>query len=236
MGVSLLAALALGIAQKGGGPEGRAPVLWLTPEGRVLVRGRSAPARLTPGAAAVQTPFGLGLDFDGTKGGLLMPDLPALALSDAMTVSAWVYLRAYVKAGPGAQILFRGDDRSGLDAYTLALHPNGDLFFGFHDVANGADSVGAHLPLKRWVHVTASYDTIRSQMKLWFDDLCVATAQTGHIPLKNLRKEDAPGVSVGNVQNDKGPHNQPLDGIVADLRLYDVALKPAEAGWRPFKG
>ena len=226
--LALLAAWALRPAET--------PVLWLTPEGRVLVRGKAAPMRLTIGAKPVETPFGRGLDLDGKHGGLLMPDLPALALTDALTVSVWVYLRAYVKEGPGAQILFRGDDRSGLDPYTLTVRSDGTVAFAVNDAKNGVDQATAPIPLKKWVHLTASFDTAGGELKLWLDDRCAKTEPALHQPLKTLSKKDAPGLGVGNVQNDKGPHNQPLDGVVADLRLYDVALRPADAGWRPFRG
>ncbi len=219
------------------GRLGSTPVLWLDPEGHVLVQGKPVrEARLTRGAMATQTPFGIGLDLNGTHGGLLLPDMPALALTDSMTVSTWVYLRAYVPAGLGAQILFRGDDRNGLDPYNLVVHSDGNVVFAISDAKGGSDEVVAHIPLNKWVHVTASFDAALCEAKIWLDDRCVQTVPTLHQPLMTLSKGSAPGVGIGNVQNDKGPHNQPLNGIVADLRLYDTALRPTEAGWTAFKG
>ncbi len=229
-----IAALALGSG--GYRVQDEEPALWLTPEGKVLVRGKAVRPRLTEGATSVDTPFGMGLDLNGKHGGLLLPDLPALALSEAITVSVWINLRSYVKEGPGAQILFRGDDRSGLDPYTLVVHSDGTVVFALDDTQNNVDQVAAPIPLKRWVHVTASFDARLSEAKLWIDDRCVKTVPALHTPLMTLAKANAPGIGIGNVQNDKGPHNQPLDGTIADLRLYGSVLTPAEAGWRPFKG
>lgn len=212
-----------------------APVLWVNPQGKVLVQDRPVrEARLTRGAVPVETPFGLGLDFNGTHGGLLLPDLPALALADSMTVSTWVYLRGYVQSGPGAQIFFRGDDRNGLDPYCLTVHSDGNVNFGISDAKNGVDVVAAKVPLNKWIHITASFDAALCEIKLWINDALIKTEPTLHQPFLALSKSNAPGVGIGNVQNDKGPHNQPLNGIVADLRLYDAALKPAEAGWHPY--
>lgn len=230
MGV-LLAALALSAA-KG---SSAAPILWVNPEGKVFVSGKVYRARLTPGASTVKTPFGYGLDFDGTHGGLLFPDLPQFALTDSMTISAWVNLRGYVQAGPGAQIFFRGDDRLGLDPYSLSIHPDGNIAFMIDDGKGGADQVLTHAPLNKWFHVTASFDTLRSEAKLYIDGRLVDSIQTLRMPMMRLSSGDAPGIGIGNVQNDKGPHNQPLKGTVADVRLYDVALTPAEVGWHPYK-
>ncbi|RYG23129.1 LamG domain-containing protein [bacterium] len=180
-----------------------------------------------------ETPLGIGLDFDGTKGGLLIPDLPVLALTDALTISTWVYLRGYVQAGPNAQILFRGDDRNGLDPYSLVVHSDGMIAFEICS-ASGGDGVNYRIPLKQWVHVTASFDAVLSEAKLWIDGKCVKTSEILHQPFLNLAKGSAPGLGIGNVHNDKGPHNQPLNGTVADLRLYNSVLKPTEVGYRPF--
>ena len=65
-------------------------------------------------------------------------------------------------------------------------------------------------------------------MRLWIDRKEVASMLTTRRPFADLDPAFAPGVSVGNVQNDQGPHNQPLDGVVADLRLYATALTPAD--------
>lgn len=230
--LGLLAAIALGAA----GRQSAEPVLWLTPTGNVLLRGKPAKFRVTKGASPVETPFGVGLDLDGTHGGLLLADGPALTLSDSLSISTWIYLRAYVKAGPGAQVLFRGDDRPGLDPYQLVIHGDGTIVFAIVDPKNEVDQVSASIPLKKWVHVLGSFDSEAGEMKLWIDGHATMTIPTAHQPMRTLSKGDAPGVSVGNIQNDKGPHNQPLDGIVADLRLYDSAVKPAAAGYRPFKG
>jgi hypothetical protein len=225
--LGVIAALALGRALA------PAPLLWLSPEGKVLLQGKPAKGvRITAGASTVDTPFGLGLDLDGSHGGLLLPDSPVLALNDSITVSTWVYLRGYVQAGPGAQILFRGDDRNGLDPYSLVVHSDGNVAFEIND-ATGGGGVDFHVPLKQWIHITASFDAALSEAKLWIDDRCVKTSEILHQPLINLSKDSAPGIGIGNVQNNKGPHNQPLNGIIADLRLYNAILRPAEAGYHP---
>lgn len=212
------------------GPPAPEPVLWLHPKGQLLVEGKPAPGRLTAGARTAKTPYGLGLDLNGTRGGLLLADRPAFGLTGSLTVSTWLYLRSYVNDGPGSQVLFRGDDRSGLDAYSLAILSDGTVQFGVGDREGLGADVRAEIPLQTWVRVTASLDGNSGELRLWLDDRLVATRVTSRRAVADLDGAWAPGLGVGNVQNDAGPHNQPLNGMLADLRLYGAVVEPSELG------
>ncbi len=219
------------------GPRPVEPVLWLHPDGAVLVAGKPARARATKGAHTVRTPYGLGLDLDGKRGALLLGDEPALALTRSMTVSTWVYLRSYLNDQMGAQILFRGDDRPGLDPYDFVVRGDGTVEFGIGNEAGARPFVAMEIPLKTWVRVTASFDGETGEMRLWMNDRLISTRITEVRPFYDLHKDYLPGVGVGNVETDAGfGNNQPLNGTLADLRLYPAVLEPREAGWRPGSG
>ena len=218
------------------GPQKVDPVLWLNPKGVLQVAGRPAEGRLTKGAQTVRTPFGLGLDLNGTHGGLLLADFPALALTNSMTVSTWVYLRSYVNDGPGAQILFRGDDRPGLDPYDLVLRGNGTIEFGIGSETEGRPFVATEIPLQQWVHVTASFSSESGELRLWMGSRLVATRITEIRPFSVLDKNYLPGIGIGNVETDGGfGNNQPLNGMLADLRLYPAVLEPRDVGYQPIE-
>lgn len=212
------------------------PMLWMRPDGAVTVQGQTIRAQFSPGTRRMNTPRGWGYDFSGPKSGILLPDLPELALSHSMTVAAWIRPRAYVTDGPGAQILFRGDDRSGLDPYDLVIHPDGTIWFAIQNDREQWAAVGAELPLGQWTHVCASYDEsggpTKRVLRMWIDGKLVAMSTTSRAPLSNLDKRWTPGLGIGNVQNDRGPHNQPFNGTLFDLRLYDVVLEPDETGYQ----
>lgn len=223
---------ALALATSASVPYRPEPVLWLNPAGELLVDGRRVHGRMTPGAGMVRTPLGYGLDLSGRRGGLLLNDEPALRLSGSLTVSTWVYLRSYVNAGPGAQILFRGDDRSGFDPYHLTIESNGTAQFGVDSADGTRTGLETEIPLKRWTRVTGSIDAATGEMRLWRGDRLMATRITDRRAFTELDSRFAPGIGIGNVQNDHGPHNQPLNGTLVDLRLYATVLSPAEAGYR----
>jgi hypothetical protein len=204
------------------------PVLWLSPNGNVEVAGKPIKARMTNGAARIRLNNGYAYDFNGTRGAILVPDMAELHLTKSITVSLWINLRSYVNDGPGAQILFRGDDRSGVDPYTLVIHSNGTINFGIQDEDHQGMSVTGEIPLNRWMNVLGSYNGENGELKLWLNNECVAYSRTSKRPFANLDPAWAPGIGIGNVQNDTGPHNQPLNGMVADLRLYDRVYEPED--------
>lgn len=94
----------------------------------------------------------------------------------------------------------------------------------------------AEVPLQKWFHILANFDAEAGTLEMWHDGVLVASGTTARKPLGFLDFRYAPGVSIGNVQNDIGPHNQPLNGYVADLRLYRNVVRPKDldlgrGGW-----
>jgi len=206
------------------------PVLWLSPRGELLVAGQPVRPKAN-GVVRTRALGGYAYSFAGPKSGILLGDLPPLRLTGSMTVATWINPRSYVDDGPGAQILFRGDDRSGLDPYTLVIHGDGTVNFGINDEHYQGMSVSAELPLNRWSHVAATFSDKTGELNLFLNGERVAYARTSKRPFATLDAGTAPGVSIGNVQNDQGPHNQPFHGMLADLRLYPGVLTPEQAGY-----
>ncbi|HEY0867104.1 MAG TPA: LamG domain-containing protein [Fimbriimonas sp.] len=208
------------------------PILRLGPDGLV-----GAPsARLRPGTHAVSVPLGVGFAFTGSHPGIEIADDPRLALTKSMTIAAWLYLDAYTNehnSAPGSQVLFRGDDRYGLDPYGLTVLADGTVAFAVADGTGKGVGLNVPISLRSWTHVVGSLDDATGQMKLWLNGLLAAQTVTYIRPFGELDKGSRPGLGIGNVQAASGgAHNQPFHGILADLRLYDQALNAAEAGWK----
>jgi hypothetical protein len=219
--MSIFAALA--IAAQIQAPD---PVLWLAPNGQIMVQGQAVQPTFSPGTRAIKTSRGVVYDFDGRRSGILLPDVRPLQLTESMTVSTWIYLRSYVNDGPGAQILFRGDDRCGLDPYTLNIMGDGTVRFAVQNAQDRGFIVQSEIPLQQWVHVLASWDMPTGRLALWLNGENVAMAKTTVQPFGPLDKGWSPGIGIGNVQNEKGPHNQPIKGQISDLRVYRGVWTP----------
>lgn len=209
------------------------PVLWLNLKGEVLVDGQSVKPRMTPGASRFRGQNGMTYSFTGERGGILFPDLPNFRLTGSISVATWIYAKSYVNDGPGAQILFRGDDRGGLDPYDLVIQGDGTIVFGISDQNYQGMCVKAELPLNEWTHVTASFNARSGELLMYLNGEPVAKAKTSKRPMWDLDTNIAPGLGIGNVQNDQGPHNQPFNGMLADIRLYRDVVTPDAAGFDP---
>jgi hypothetical protein len=209
------------------------PVLWLNLKGDILINGADVAPQVNPGVYKLNTPEGVAYNFAGAKSGMLFGDNSALKLSGDMTVSAWIYPKTYAPNGWQSQILFRGDDRNDFDPYALAVTSEGTVYFKIEDSNSVGMAVNGEVPLNRWTHVTASLNTTTGDMRMWINGEEVAHGKTHKRPFVDLIPQYTPGVGVGNVQNDRGPQNQPFNGMIADLRLYSRALTPEEAGYVP---
>lgn len=205
------------------------PVLAFQLDGTVV---SPTPVRWRPGTQVMRTPGGSGLHFDGILSGWSVPDSPELALCKSITVSAWLNPEAYVDRGPGAQILFRGDDRSGLDPYSFVIHPDGRIYFSVQNEKDVGEWVAHAIPLNSWTHVVASFDAEIGLLRMYVNGQILETKWTKVRPFAKLSTDGA-GVGVGNIQWDRGPHNQPFHGTVADLRLYAAVITPKDVGYSP---
>lgn len=169
--------------------------------------------------------------FDGIQSGLALSDLSDLGHAKSLTVAAWVWMRkAPAHAG---QLVFRGDDRLGNDPFQLVTWADGTVHFGITDEGNEGEEVGAVLPVGRWTHVVGSIDDRTSMIRLYLDGVLIQQKRTKLRPMVELDSA-TPGIGVGNIQNPGfGPHNQPFDGKLADVRIYPAAVAPKDAGYQP---
>jgi hypothetical protein len=204
------------------------PALWLHPNGQILIDGQAVSPRFTPGARKIRTEFGTAYDFDGRRGGIHFGDPKNLKFTESFTVALLINARSYVNDGPGAQILFRGDDRNGHDPYTLVIHGNGTINFSIQNEHDRGIHVTSELAKHRWSQVVAHWESETGFLRMWVNGELVGLTKTSLRPFADLDAGTAPGFGIGNVQNEFGPHNQPFNGMLADVRIYRGAWRPEE--------
>jgi hypothetical protein len=106
----------------------------------------------------------LALEFDGMNDRVFVPDDPVVELTQGLTLEAYVLLDAYPQNAAGlAQIVFRGDDRGGIDPYYLSVTDAGIL--RFHIEAGFGVGARVHSPdpvvLGEFLHVAGTLDDAR---------------------------------------------------------------------------
>lgn len=226
--MSIIAASLLLVAFPGR-PE---PIFAIDAKGGFRVAGRSFGPVLRPGTSLVSTPYGNGLQFDGHTGGVSLGDLPALRLTKSMSIGAWVRLDAIPGPGTNGQIVFRGDDRNGLDPYHVTVMADGRVYFGIEDGTGRGDFVSAPIQAQKWTHVLSTLNDKSGELAIWIDGVKAEAKKTDVRPCADLDPNNAPGVSIGNVQNMSGPHRQPFFGQISRVAIYRQAVTPTQAGFR----
>jgi hypothetical protein len=206
------------------------PILSLNLDGSITA---PTSARFRPGTKFVTVPGGVGVNFEGVLSGISLPESPIYAPRPSFSVSVWLKPEAFVTRGPGAQVLFHGDDRPGIDPYSLVIHPDERIYFAVQNERQDCCYVASPIRLGRWTHVLGSFDGFCGVMRLFIDGKLVQTMLTNIRPEVKLLSAEGAGVGIGNVQWDRGPHNQPLTGSIADLRLYAQDLRPKDVGFDP---
>jgi hypothetical protein len=187
----------------------------------------------TPTYRAVTSPYStLALEFDGVDDRVYVPDHPLFELTGSLTLEAFIRVDSLPRGQINwAQIVFRGDERGGLDPYFLAIvnlpgHPNhGKLAFQVQDAENKPSAVysPSPVPLGKLLHVAGTLDDASGEQKLFIDGVEVASRTTATRPLGPLDASQIPGVGIGNVETALPEF---FNGLIDEVRISDVALAP----------
>ena len=174
-----------------------------------------------------------GFDFSGQLDDVAFtPDSPELAITGSLSVSCWVYPRAFASpfaTAPGSQIVFRGDDQGGLDPYRLVLSRAGQFAFAIEN-HQGTAAIHTTATLRKWTHLLGTFDRDKGMLRMYVDGRMVGETATSVVPHGPLNPAYHPGVSIGNTQFPQGGrHRQPFDGLIRDVRIYSEVVSPKTA-------
>lgn len=167
------------------------------------------------------------LALNGTNQRVFVPDSPSLALTHSLTIEALVYVTAVPKDSQG-YVFFRGDDRGGLDPYTLAIQSWGNSVaanFNIDDASGHSANVSAQLPgLDQWVDIVGTLDDATGVMRLYVNGAVAAATATSVRPFAVLDAALNPGIGIGSTQSPN--FGQFFQGLVNEVRICNVALTP----------
>jgi RHS repeat-associated protein len=152
---------------------------------------------------------------------ILISDCADFQLTNSLTIEGWV--RPH---GPGYVVFWRGDDRAGLDPYTLSMQNNNTILFSICNASNDTVSVQTPIPYNNWTYVAAVLDGSAGTITLYTNGVVAAATTTIVRPFAQLEPLDDPGVCIGNVG--EGGDNFPMYGDIDEIALYSRALSQAE--------
>jgi hypothetical protein len=174
---------------------------------------------------------GAGLRFDGQTTVVVRAAARAPRVRDAFSVEAWIALQAY----PWTWCAVVNQEKDHRAGFFFGIDPEGRLGL---QVAVGGRWQGCRstvgLPLYSWNHILGTFDPAAG-LKLYLNGKSVGE-KTAIGPPRFAPEAD---VWIGRNQTPLGlseeirvvaPVAFSFDGIIDEVRIYDVALGPAEAG------
>jgi hypothetical protein len=179
------------------------------------------------GATFAAGRIGQAFSFDGDDR-IAVPDSASLELN-SMTVEGWLNIRDWPSAQnafSAAMVVYRGDDRSGLDPFYVVVLNTGVLRFAINSEEGDFEAVDAPVVANRFVHFAATLDDASGAMRLYLDGALVAQTNTSVRPVGNLGPFGS-GLGIGNGQSGS-TFAFGLNGLVDEVKLYSRALSGAE--------
>jgi hypothetical protein len=126
---------------------------------------------------------GQAFSFDGVDDRISVPDDDAFKLTHSISIEGWIAPTAY--AGP--LILFRGDNRSGLDPYALQIYPDGRIgFYVTSETALEEVVSSTSVPLNTFSHVAGTLDDATGEMRVYIDGVLRGSTTTAVRALGDL--------------------------------------------------
>jgi hypothetical protein len=218
--VLLIAAGALALAQPCVSPPAGL-VAWWPAEGNANDAADGHHGTANAGVSFTAGRVGQAFRFDGGGGRVNVPDNAAFKLTNSLTIEGWIYIQAF----SGAILFIRGDNRPGLDPYTLSLDGAGRLYFRIGNPQGGVDLI-APIAAGQWKHVAGVLDGATGEATLYLDGAVAVRTNTTQRPMAELDPGSQPAIGIGN--HGGTTHNFPFNGLIDELSLYSRALSESE--------
>lgn len=159
---------------------------------------------------------GQAFDFqDGSR--VAIPDDDAF-MTSSFSLTGWVYPRANY-----GMVVFRGDNRPGLDTFTVSLYTPGKLTFAIGDANGQAAILEAPINLMEWTHFAATFDQGSGKMMLYCNGKLENETKTDLRPILAL---ESGGLGIGN--HGGFFHQFGMNGKVDEVGIYSRALSARE--------
>jgi hypothetical protein len=168
----------------------------------------------------------LSLDFNDPSRFVFVPDNPLFEQTNNLTVEA--YINLHVPSAGSSMIVFRGDDRGGLDSYYLSINEGYLDFFIQDQTGVGTQLLAPYSLENQWAHVAGTLDDASGAMLLYINGQQVASTTTSVRPTSVLDSTAIPGIGIGNLQSLALFFPQDFNGLIDEVRISNVALDPSQ--------
>lgn len=170
------------------------------------------------------TSRGKALDFDGTDDYVDVGDVPVLEPSDAISISAWVYVNGTTNRKDEVAVVRRVGPSNPWYSYVLKITANNSDLSPSFSVNVGGTLTDAHaaqnLSGSTWYHLLGTWSS-GDTLKFYIDGVL----------------DGESGTATGSINYTAGKHTyiayddeepEYLGAVIADVRIYDRALAASE--------
>ncbi len=171
--------------------------------------------RLLNGAAWTPGLHDFALGFDGVNDRVELALHPALALTNSMTVAAWVYVESLSDSG---RIVTKGGG-PGQRGWSLNVESTDHWAFQVAISASVNISVNAPgVPLRRWTHVAGVYDASGPSLRLFTNGLLAGEVSVG---VPGVQHNSSLNVSIGGRTVNQNFFRGTIDEVRINARPLD---------------
>ena len=171
---------------------------------------------------------GTALQFDGYNTFIALPEEKGPAITDGLTLEAWIAIGAY--PWNWTPVVQQGDDEGfflGVDGHG---HPGLKIMVG--DVWEELVSE-AFLERNTWYHLAGTYDMATGAMKIYVDGKKAGTRTVGREYIGQAEAEIKIGKGKNRRPTDPVRENTFIDsygfdGLIDEVKIYDASLTPAQ--------
>ena len=117
----------------------------------------------------------------GTYTGVKIADQPAYILTNSLTIEGWIRPR-----GNSYMIFFRGDNRPGLDPYSISMQNNNNVVFSISDAGGNGASVVTSMAYNQWTHLVATLDGAAGTLNFYTNGVLAAQTSTTVRPIGGI--------------------------------------------------
>jgi MSHA biogenesis protein MshQ len=152
-------------------------------------------------------------NFNGTNQYVEVANNAALSITAQLTVSAWIYPRAY---GTELKSIVSKDDN-----YEFHLRNDGQIYWWWGGAPRDLATTGTAVPLNQWTHVAVTYQS--GVQRIYINGALRGTnTQTGALPTNawqlQIGYDGASSAQTGRYWN----------GLIDEVRIYNSALSIAQ--------
>jgi hypothetical protein len=173
------------------------------------------------GAQWVRGKSGKALNYDGEDDYIEVDDDASLDITDAITITAWIYVGEWDEDWLG--LLNKAYDDTE-DTYEISISQDGYVHFVLFFESSGRTAFNSPFYLlkdKQWYHVATRYDG--DSATIFIDGELVAGYDA---PDERIRPNDNPLFIGAEKEYFNGPHH--FNGIIDEVRIYDRPLTDDE--------